>query len=218
MDKNIQEEQANLKDEQQFLVSSHSFDISLMFKERLTSIILYILRFIERENAAGNDVRQIYIRVIIFQISVEDTLDTVKRSIHKFITDVPQALANSGLDLDLEKLNIENDQKIQDPISDQTNKEEKEKISALNMKCDQLQSQLQLQINRNKKAEEEIEYLREQILNQSTYCATLGAVLGNLTWRASRFPEIVDVWLSGVNTSASGTQQHSFALITLLLL
>ncbi|XP_043507690.1 heat shock factor 2-binding protein-like [Frieseomelitta varia] len=149
MDKNIQEEQANLKDEQQFL------------------------------------------------ISVEDTLDTVKRSIHKFITDVPQALANSGLDLDLEKLNIENDQKIQDPISDQTNKEEKEKISALNMKCDQLQSQLQLQINRNKKAEEEIEYLREQILNQSTYCATLGAVLGNLTWRASRFPEIVDVWLSG---------------------
>ena len=53
---------------------------------------------------------------------MEDTLDTVKRSIHKFITDVPQALANSGLDLDLGKLNIENDQEIQDPIPDQTNK------------------------------------------------------------------------------------------------
>lgn len=49
MDKDAQEEQANLKDEQQFLVSSHSFDISLMFKERLTSIVLYILRFVERE-------------------------------------------------------------------------------------------------------------------------------------------------------------------------
>ena len=33
MDKNTEEEQANLKDEQQFLVSSHSFDIFLMFKE-----------------------------------------------------------------------------------------------------------------------------------------------------------------------------------------
>ena len=49
MDKNTEEEQANLKDEQQFLVSSHSFDIFLMFKEWLTSIILYILRFVERE-------------------------------------------------------------------------------------------------------------------------------------------------------------------------
>lgn len=37
------------------------------------------------------------------------------------------------------------------------------------------------------------EYL---ILSKSTYCASLGAVLGNLTWCASRFPDIVDVWLS----------------------
>ncbi|XP_043582893.1 heat shock factor 2-binding protein-like [Bombus pyrosoma] len=139
-----------------------------------------------------------------FLVSVEDTLKTVEKSIHKFVTDVPQALVNSGLDIDLKKLNIEDGQNIQDLISsfpksftDQINKEEKEKISAIELKCEQLHSQLQQQVDRNKKAQEEIEYLREQILNQSTYCATLGAVLGNLTWRASRLPEIVDVWLSG---------------------
>ena len=148
-----------------------------------------------------------------FLVSVDDTLKTVEKSIHKFVTDVPQALVNCGLDIDLKKLNIEDGQNIQDLISsfpksfnDLINKEEKEKISAIELKYEQLHSQLQQQVDRNKKAQEEIEYLREQILNQSTYCATLGAVLGNLTWRASRLPEIVDVWLSGVNTVNSGIQ------------
>lgn len=38
-----------------------------------------------------------------------------------------------------------------------------------------------------------------QILSQSTYCTSLGAVLGNLTWRASKFPQIVDTWISNVS-------------------
>ncbi|XP_017877868.1 heat shock factor 2-binding protein-like [Ceratina calcarata] len=137
-----------------------------------------------------------------FLISVEDTLQTVEKSVHKFMKDLPEALVTSGLDLDLERLNIQDRQKIQDLIgpkslTDRINKEEKERISALEFECSQLHGQLRQQVDANKKAQEEIQYLREQILNQSTYCATLGAVLGNLTWRASRCPEIVDVWLSG---------------------
>lgn len=48
---------------------------------------------------------------------MEDTLKTVEKSIHKFVTDVPQALVNSGLDIDLKKLNIEDGKNIQDLIS-----------------------------------------------------------------------------------------------------
>ncbi|CAK9808445.1 Heat shock factor 2-binding protein [Anthophora plagiata] len=140
-----------------------------------------------------------------FLISVENTLSTVEKSIHKFVKDVPQALVSSGLDFDLEKLNIDDGQKIEDFVrsfpksfTDQVDKaEEKERILALELECEKLRGQLQQQADGNKKAQEEIEYLRDQILNQSTYCASLGAVLGNLTWRASRFPEVVDVWLSG---------------------
>ncbi|XP_017758739.1 PREDICTED: heat shock factor 2-binding protein-like [Eufriesea mexicana] len=139
-----------------------------------------------------------------FLISVGETLNTAEKSIHRFIKDIPQALIDSGLDIDLEKLNIEDGQKIQDftcsyqkSFTDQINKEENEKISALEVECENLRRELQQKEDKNKKAQEEIESLKEQIVNQSTYCATLGAVLGNLTWRASRLPEIVDVWLSG---------------------
>ena len=52
-----------------------------------------------------------------FLVSVDDTLKTVEKSIHKFVTDVPQALVNCGLDIDLKKLNIEDGQNIQDLIS-----------------------------------------------------------------------------------------------------
>lgn len=42
---------------------------------------------------------------------MEDTLNTVEKNIHKFIKDVPQTLVNSGLDIDLDKLNIDDGQK-----------------------------------------------------------------------------------------------------------
>lgn len=42
---------------------------------------------------------------------MEDTLSTVEKNIHKFIKDVPQTLVNSGLDIDLDKLNIDDGQK-----------------------------------------------------------------------------------------------------------
>lgn len=42
MDKDDEERQTNLGDEKQFLVNSHWFHISLMFKERLTWVLLYL--------------------------------------------------------------------------------------------------------------------------------------------------------------------------------
>ncbi|XP_046483392.1 heat shock factor 2-binding protein isoform X1 [Neodiprion pinetum] len=35
-----------------------------------------------------------------------------------------------------------------------------------------------------------------KVMHQSTFCASLGAVLGNLVWHASRFPHVVELWLS----------------------
>nr|XP_031825488.1 heat shock factor 2-binding protein-like [Nomia melanderi] len=140
----------------------------------------------------------------VFLDSVEDTLITVQNSVHNFIKDVPRAMADIGLDLDLEKLSLENGQRIEELIqslpkslNERLVKErEKNKIAELELQCERLRAQLDQQAEANKNAQEEIAYLKEQMLNQSAYCTSLGAVLGNLTWRASRFPEIVDVWLS----------------------
>ncbi|XP_034253277.1 heat shock factor 2-binding protein-like [Thrips palmi] len=39
--------------------------------------------------------------------------------------------------------------------------------------------------------------LRSQLTHQSTFCASLGSVLGTLVWKASRVPPVVDLLLSG---------------------
>jgi hypothetical protein len=40
--------------------------------------------------------------------------------------------------------------------------------------------------------------VRNQMQQQSQFCASLGAVMGNLVWKASRIPPVVDMLLSGV--------------------
>ncbi|XP_033324170.1 heat shock factor 2-binding protein [Megalopta genalis] len=138
-----------------------------------------------------------------FLISVKDTLTTVQNSVHNFIKDVPRALFDSGLDFDIEKLTISDSENIElrslpQPLTEQTVKQNEEKTEIINLEleCERLRTQLHQQLEANKIIQREIEYMKEQLFNQSAYCTSLGAVLGNLTWRASRFPEIVDVWLS----------------------
>ena len=41
--------------------------------------------------------------------------------------------------------------------------------------------------------------LRSQLAHQSAFCSSLGAVLGNLVWKASRVPPVVDLLLTGVS-------------------
>lgn len=121
----------------------------------------------------------------------------------KFIKDIPEALAASGLELNLEKLNIDDGKKILQLLHSfpksftdlKANKEgsttshssciksmsrfilinvctafieEKEKLSALERECEQLRGQLQEQIDGNKRAQEEIKYLREQVTSTLT--------------------------------------------------
>lgn len=40
---------------------------------------------------------------------------------------------------------------------------------------------------------------RSQLKEQSSFCASLGATMGNLMWKASRLPEVIDILISGVN-------------------
>jgi hypothetical protein len=40
--------------------------------------------------------------------------------------------------------------------------------------------------------------VRNQVQQQSQFCASLGAVMGSLIWKASRIPAVVDMLLSGV--------------------
>jgi hypothetical protein len=43
--------------------------------------------------------------------------------------------------------------------------------------------------------------VRNQVQQQSQFCASLGAVMGSLIWKASRIPAVVDILLSGVQTT-----------------
>jgi len=45
--------------------------------------------------------------------------------------------------------------------------------------------------------------VRNQVQQQSQFCASLGAVMGSLIWKASSIPAVVDILLSGVQTNAT---------------
>jgi len=45
--------------------------------------------------------------------------------------------------------------------------------------------------------------IRNQVQQQSQFCASLGAVMGSLIWKASRIPAVVDILLSGVQKTAT---------------
>ena len=44
----------------------------------------------------------------------------------------------------------------------------------------------------------EVFKLRNQLRTQSSFCASLGATLGNLVWKASRLEPVVEVFLTTV--------------------
>ncbi|XP_078035889.1 heat shock factor 2-binding protein [Augochlora pura] len=145
-----------------------------------------------------------------FLMSIKNTLTTVHNSVNNFVNDVPRALFDSGLDFDIEKLTISDSENIEShpssqPLTESVKQEEdKTKIINLELECERLRTQLHQQLEANEITQREIEYMKEQLFNQSAYCTSLGAVLGNLTWRASRFPEIVDVWLSAFQHKIGG--------------
>ncbi|XP_011171223.1 heat shock factor 2-binding protein [Solenopsis invicta] len=133
--------------------------------------------------------------------SLETILSSTERNLHEFIDDIPQIFATDNFKAvsHKEETNGEKTHKLFDKLSTSSvgvSKDSAKDIATLELKCEELHDQIGRLTKEKEDAFEEIERLKDQILSQSTYCTSLGAVLGNLTWRASRFPQIVDAWLS----------------------
>ncbi|KAF7394887.1 hypothetical protein HZH66_008061 [Vespula vulgaris] len=136
-----------------------------------------------------------------FLISLENILKSIEDKLQKFVKSAPKLLTDPELESGLRIIEIEGE-KIHDflrsVVQPYLNSRKDETEPDLQYKYEQMEEQLHIQTIELEKAIEEIQSLKIQILNQSNFCASLGAVLGNLAWRASRFPEIVDIWLSGL--------------------
>ncbi|KAI4487258.1 hypothetical protein M0804_005407 [Polistes exclamans] len=156
-----------------------------------------------------------------FLISLENTLKAIEEKLRQFVKNIPKLLTDSELESGLRTIEIERE-KIHDLIDSivqpfLSNRKDDAELG-LQYKYEQMKEQLHSQTIELEKAIKETQSLKIQslilfvglkviqqnktniieILNQSTFCASLGAVLGNLAWRASKFPEIVDIWLSGL--------------------
>ncbi|RLU23537.1 hypothetical protein DMN91_003742 [Ooceraea biroi] len=117
--------------------------------------------------------------------SLEPILNSTENNLHKFI--IPRTFAASN-----PKCGSCNGETNGQRGDEQSARE----ITALKSECKELRARVERLTGEKDAAFEEMERLKDQLLSQSTYCASLGAILGNLTWRASRFPQIVDIWLS----------------------
>ncbi|XP_018401136.1 PREDICTED: heat shock factor 2-binding protein-like [Cyphomyrmex costatus] len=133
--------------------------------------------------------------------SFETILNSTECNLHEFIDDIPQIFMTDNFK-DVSHKEETNGEKTHilfnkfSTSSINASKDNTNEIVVLKSKCEELHDQIECLTKEKEEALEEIERLKDQILSQSTYCTSLGAVLGNLTWRASRFPQIVDTWLS----------------------
>ncbi|KAL0106937.1 hypothetical protein PUN28_015451 [Cardiocondyla obscurior] len=118
-----------------------------------------------------------------FLNSIETILCSSEHNVHEFQDDISQIFAPDALRAA--------------SYTKETNDNARE-IVELEAKCKELHAQIEYLTKQKEDAFEEIERLRDQILSQNTYCTSLGSALGILTWRASRFPQVVNVWLSNV--------------------
>ncbi|XP_069696424.1 heat shock factor 2-binding protein-like [Periplaneta americana] len=67
----------------------------------------------------------------------------------------------------------------------------------LRQKYEHLQHERDSQQEHLGRMQAELFAVRNQIQRQSQFCASLGAVMGNLIWKASRLPVVIDMFLSG---------------------
>lgn len=66
-------------------------------------------------------------------------------------------------------------------------------MDELRTRYDSLQIEWDFQQENISKMEDELQALRRQLQYQSTFCASLGAVMGSLVWKASRESRFVDL-------------------------
>ncbi|XP_067013401.1 heat shock factor 2-binding protein [Anabrus simplex] len=70
-------------------------------------------------------------------------------------------------------------------------------LEELRLKYESLQTEWDSQQEHLGRLQGDMYKLRNQLQHQSQFCASLGAVMGNLIWKASRIPQVVDMLLSG---------------------
>lgn len=71
-------------------------------------------------------------------------------------------------------------------------------LETLKTKYASLQREWDSQQEHLGKLQGEIFKLRNQLQHQTSFCASLGSIMGNLVWKASRVPNVIDTLLAGV--------------------
>jgi hypothetical protein len=71
-------------------------------------------------------------------------------------------------------------------------------LVALSYKYENLHNGWKSQQENMGQMQAELFRVRSLAQQQSQFCASLGAVMGNLIWKASRLPPVIDMLLSGV--------------------
>nr|CAD7590774.1 unnamed protein product [Timema genevievae] len=88
------------------------------------------------------------------------------------------------------------------------------KSEELKTKYRRLQTEWDSQQEHMGKMQAELFQLRTQMQQQSQFCASLGAVMGNLLWKSSRLPSVVDLMLSGSDMLQGTCSLGSFRHVT----
>lgn len=74
----------------------------------------------------------------------------------------------------------------------------KEELEEVKLKYAALREEWGLQQEHLGRLQSQISELHNQLQQQSSFCSSLGAILGHLLWKASRSPDIVESITSGV--------------------
>lgn len=74
-----------------------------------------------------------------------------------------------------------------------------EELEAIRTKYKNLQREWDNQQEHLGRLQGDMFKMRSQLKNQSSFCASLGAIMGSLMWKTSRMPNVVDVLLSTVS-------------------
>lgn len=71
-------------------------------------------------------------------------------------------------------------------------------LMALRYKYENLHNGWKSQQENMGQMQAELFRMRSLVQQQSQFCASLGSVMGNLIWKVSRLPAVIDMLLSGV--------------------
>ncbi|RZF39982.1 hypothetical protein LSTR_LSTR002385 [Laodelphax striatellus] len=153
-----------------------------------------------------------------FLNEVNGTLNNVAENLRGLITDLNTPPSNVGIAPEIARLQHET-QTIRENLEfliapflngakkavdlpglrwyDSTMTEGVSELEAVKTKYANLQREWESQQEHIGKLQSEIFKLRNQLQHQTSYCTTLGSIMGTLVWKASRIPPVVELLLAG---------------------